>query len=112
MTRPRCRRRRRGPLGAAKRAGFEGIQAALSSKSWMASPTVWEPHPGEQAICEARSPLSLARMIWARPITKASVEGSAVFSCSFSVSESERTKIGGCMAPTITLHTSPVLDVQ
>ena len=81
-------------------------------KSWMASRTVCWPHPSERAIREVRSPLSLARMIWARRMMKASEERSAVSSCSCSVSESERTKIGGLMAVTIALHTTPVLDVH
>jgi hypothetical protein len=81
-----------------------------SLKSWMASRTVWEPHPKERAIREARSPLSLARMIWARRMTKASLERSAVPNCSFSVSESERTKIGGLMVSTIASHTTPILN--
>src|SRR5918995_4128296 len=80
--------------------------------SWMASRTVCWPHPSERAICEVRSPLSLARMIWARRMTKASDERSAVCSCSFSVSESERTKIGALMAATIASHTTPVLNVH
>jgi hypothetical protein len=81
-------------------------------KSWMASRTVWEPHLSEWAICEARSPLWLARMIWARRMTKASEERSAVCSCSISVSDSERTKIGGLMTATIAPHTTPVLNMH
>ena len=84
----------------------------LASKSWMASRTVWEPHPNERAIREARSPLELARMIWARRMTKASEERSAVSNCSFSVSESERTKIGGLMVSTIASHTTPILNMH
>jgi hypothetical protein len=60
----------------------------------MASRAVWEPHPSEWAIRGARSPLLLARMIWARRMMKASLERSAVCNGSFSVSESERTKNG------------------
>src|SRR5215204_5836466 len=81
-------------------------------KSWIASRTVWEPQPSERAIWETRSPLWLARMIWARRMTKASEERSAVCNCSFSVSESERTKIGGLMALTIPSHTAPVLNMH
>jgi hypothetical protein len=84
----------------------------LASKSWMASRTVWEPHPKEWAIREARSHLWLARMIWARRMAKASLERSAVSNCSFSVSESERTKIGGLMVSTIASHTIPILDMH
>jgi hypothetical protein len=83
-----------------------------SLKSWTASRTVWEPHPNERAIREARSPLLLARMIWARRMTKASLERRAVSNCSFSVSESERTKIGGLMVSTIASYTTPILDVH
>src|SRR5215210_4122158 len=83
-----------------------------SLKEWTASRTVWEPQPKERAICEARSLRSLARMIWARRRTKASEERSAVFSRPFSLSESERTKIGGFMAATISLHTNPVLRMH
>src|SRR5215203_76754 len=84
-----------------------------SLKAWMASRTYSrEPHPNERAIVEARSPLSLARMIWARRMTKASLERSAVSKCSFSVSESERTKMGGLMVFTIASHTIPVLDMH
>jgi hypothetical protein len=54
-----------------------------SVKSWIASRTDWEPHPNERAIREARSPLLLARMIWARRMTKASLERRAVSKCSF-----------------------------
>ena len=60
-----------------------------SLKSWMALRAVWEPHPSERAIRGARSPLLLARMIWARRMMKASLERSAVCNCSFSVSESD-----------------------
>src|SRR5215204_14333 len=81
-------------------------------KSWMASRTVWEPQPSERDIREARSPLWLARMIWARRMTKASEERSALSSCSFSVSDGERTKIGGLMPATIASLTTPVLGVH
>jgi hypothetical protein len=84
----------------------------LSLKSWMASRTVWEPHPKERAICGARSSLSLAKMIWARRMTKASLERRAVSNCSFSVSESERTNMGGLMVSTIASHTKPILDMH
>ena len=66
----------------------------------------------ERAICGARSPLSLARMIWARRMTKASLERNAVSNCSFSVSESERTKMGGLMVSTIASYTTPILDMH
>ena len=81
-------------------------------KSWMASRAVCEPHPKERAICGARSPLSLAMMTWARRMTKASLERNAVSKCSFSESESERTKIGGLMVCTIASHTKPILDMH
>jgi hypothetical protein len=85
----------------------------LSLKVWMASRTYSrEAHPNERAIVEARSPLLLARMIWARRMTKASLERSAVSKCSFSVSESERTKMGGLMVFTIASHTIPILDMH
>ena len=83
-----------------------------SLKSWIASRTVWEPHPKERAIVEARSSLLLARMIWARRMTKASLERRAVSNCSFSVSESERTKMGGLMDSTIASYTTPILDMH
>ena len=83
-----------------------------SLKSWMASRAVWEPHPSARAIRGARSPLLLARMIWARRMMKASLERSAVSNCSFSVSESDRTKMGGLMVPTIASHTKPILDMH
>ena len=83
-----------------------------SLKSWIASRTVWEPHPNERAIVEARSPLLLARMIWARRMTKASLERRALSKCSFSVSESERTKMGGLMVFTIASYTIPILEVH
>ena len=66
----------------------------------------------ERAICGARSPLSLARMTWARRMTKASLERNAVCNCSFCVSESERTKIAGLMVSTIASHTKPILDMH
>src|ERR671913_981674 len=81
-------------------------------KSWMASRAVCEPHPKERAICGARSPLSLARMTWARRMTKASLERNAVSNCSFSVSDSERTNMGGLMVSTIASHTTPILDMH
>jgi hypothetical protein len=83
-----------------------------SLKSWIASRTVWEPHPNERAIREARSPLLLARMIWARRMTKASLERRALSKCSFSVSESERTKMGGLMISTIASYTTPILEMH
>src|SRR5215204_3174818 len=97
-------------LGREERASRAARPRSL--KSWIASRTVWEPHPKERAIREARSPLLLARMIWARRMTKASEERSAVFNCSFSVSESGRTKIGGLMVLTIASHTTPILDMH
>jgi hypothetical protein len=45
-------------------------------------------------------------------MTKASLERSAVSKCSFSVSESERTKMGGLMVSTIASHTTPILDMH
>jgi hypothetical protein len=84
-----------------------------SLKSWIASRTYSrEPHPNERAIREARSPLLLARMIWARRMTNASLERRALSNCSFSVSESERTKIGGLMVFTIASYTTSILDVH
>src|SRR5215207_5340740 len=46
----------------------------LSSKSWMAFLTVWEPHPKLRAILGGDSPRELARRIWLRRRTKASLE--------------------------------------
>ena len=86
-----------------------------SLKSWIASRTYSrEPHPNERAgyCLEARSPLELARMIWARRMTKASLERRALSNCSFSVSESERTKMGGLMVSTIASYTTPILEVH
>jgi hypothetical protein len=40
------------------------------------------------------------------------LERRALFKCSFSVSESERTKIGGLMVFTIASYTTPILDVH
>jgi hypothetical protein len=45
-------------------------------------------------------------------MTKASLERRAVSNCSFSVSESERTKIGGLMVSTIASYTTPILEVH
>src|SRR5215210_3831202 len=97
---------------AGREEPFTRASSPRSSKSWMTSRTVCDPQPRERAIWEARSLRSLARMIWARRRTKASEERSAVFSCSFSLSESGRTKIGGFMAFTIPLHTNPVLEMH
>jgi hypothetical protein len=70
-----------------------------SSKAWMAFLTVCEPHPKLLAISGGESPRELVRSIWHRRLTKASLERSAVSNCSFSMSESERTKIGGPWFP-------------
>jgi hypothetical protein len=45
-------------------------------------------------------------------MTKASLERSELSKCSFSVSESERTKMGGLMVSTIASYTTPILDVH
>jgi hypothetical protein len=84
-----------------------------SLKSWIASRTYSrEAHPKERAIVEVRSSVLLARMIWARRMRKASLERKALSKCSFSVSESERTKMGGLMVSTIASYTTPILDVH
>ena len=95
-----------------RRASHQSGAWPRSLKSWIASRTVWEPHPNERAIVEARSPLLLARMIWARRMTKASLERRALSKCSFSVSESERTQMGGLKVSTIASYTTPILEVH
>jgi hypothetical protein len=83
-----------------------------SAKAWMAFLTVCEPHPKLLAISGGESPRELVRSLWHRRLTKASLEPSAVSNCSFSVSESERTKIGGLMVSTRASNTTPILDMH
>ena len=82
-----------------------------SLKSWMASRAVCEPHPNERLSAGALAPVAGEDDL-ARRMTKASLERNAVSNCSFSVSESERTKIGGLMVSTIASHTKPILDMH
>src|SRR5215207_1134593 len=66
----------------------------LSLKSWMAFLTVWEPHPKLAAILGGDSPRELARSIWLRRRTKASLERSPAVRALRSSCENERMKIG------------------
>ncbi len=86
-----------------KAAIVEGVDAFL---------TVWEPHPRLQAISGGDSPRELARRIWHRRITKASLERSPASKASRSSCDNERTKIGGFMHITIAHNTPPSLKVH
>src|SRR5829696_367226 len=81
----------------------------LSLKAWMAFLTVWEPHPKLRAILGGLSPRELARSIWHRRRTKASLEHSPALRASRSSSENARTKIGGFMRTTIAHTTQSIL---
>src|SRR5215204_2712409 len=83
-----------------------------SLKAWMAFLTVCEPHPRLRAIFGGESLRELARSIWHRRITKASLERSPASRLSRSFSESERTKIGGFIRTTIAHHTQPSLRMH
>src|SRR5215213_8723071 len=72
-----------------------------SLKAWMAFLAVCEPHPRLRAIFGGESPRALARRIWQRRRTKASLERSPASSLSRSLFDSCRTKIGGFMEGTI-----------
>lgn len=92
--------------------GFKASRARRL-KSWMAaSRTVCEPHPKEQAICGARSPLELARSIWHRRRTKASEERNPASSAFRSSVESVRKKMGGFIALTIAHNPKPILNAH
>src|SRR5919206_693956 len=78
-----------------------------SLKAWMAFRAVWEPHPRLLAIVGGDSPRELARSIWLRRNTKASLERSPASRASRSSFESFRTKIGGFMRTTIAHRTQP-----
>src|SRR3712207_5567766 len=84
-----------------------GVRASSprSLKAWMAFLTVCEPHPKLLAIFGGESPRELARRIWHRRRTKASLERSPASKASRCFSESSRTKIGGFMQHTIAHHT-------
>src|SRR5215204_13400 len=84
----------------------------LSSKSWMALRTLWEPHPRFSAIRGGRSRRELAKRIWQRLRTKASLERNPTSRASRSSFESVRTKIGGFMSATVTHRPLPVLQVH
>jgi hypothetical protein len=84
----------------------------LSSKSWMASRTVWEAHPRLEAIFGARSPLELARSICDRRMVKASLERSPASRPSRSFSDNGRTKIGVFMVRTVTRQPKPILKLH
>src|SRR5215210_3743796 len=83
-----------------------------SLKLWMAFLTVWEPHPKLRAILGGDSPRELARSIWLRRNTKASLERSPACRASRSSLESFRTKIGGFMRTTIAHRTQPTLAMH
>ena len=91
-----------------------GVRASSprSSKACMAFLTVCEPHPKLQAIFGGESPRALARITWHRRITKASLERSPASRVSRSISESERTNIGGFMPTTIAHRTQPSLRMH
>ena len=84
----------------------------LSLKSWMAFLTVWEPHPKLRAILGGDSPRELARSIWLRRRTKASLERSPASKASRSSCDNERTKIGGFMTTTIAHPTQSILKMH
>src|SRR5215207_1790988 len=84
----------------------------LSLKAWMALRTVWEPHPRFSAIRGGRSRRELAKRIWQRLRTKASLERNPTSRASRSSFESVRTKIGGFMSATVTHRPLPVLQVH
>src|SRR5215210_343892 len=84
----------------------------LSSKSWMAFLTVWEPHPKLRAILGGDSPRELARRIWLRRRTKASLERSPASKALRSSWDNARTKIGGFMTTTIAHPTQSILTMH
>jgi hypothetical protein len=69
-------------------------------------------NPRDRAIFGGESPRELARSIWLRRITKASLERNPAWRLSRSISESERTNIGGFMRTTIAHHTQPSLRMH
>jgi hypothetical protein len=71
-----------------------------------------EPLKVVQLIFGGDSPRALARRIWQRRITKASLERSPASSRSRSFSDSSRAKIGGFMEATIAHHTQPSLRMH
>src|SRR5829696_1632296 len=91
-----------------------GVRASrpLSLKARMAFLTVCEAHPRLRAIFGGDSPRALARRIWQRRITKASLERSPASRRSRSFFDSSRTKIGGFMPNTIAHNTPPSLRMH
>jgi hypothetical protein len=91
-----------------------GVRASrpLSLKARMAFLTVCEAHPRLRAILGEDSPRALARRIWQRRITKASLERSPACRRSRSFFDSSRTKIGGFMPNTIAHNTRPSLRMH
>jgi hypothetical protein len=81
-------------------------------KSWIASRTVCEAHPRFSAICGAISPRALARSIWQRRRTKASLERSPSCRALRSFFESVRTKMGGFIISTIAHNLEAVLKMH
>src|SRR5215207_579233 len=96
----------------ARRARGEGVPRPLSLKARMAFLTVCEAHPRLRAIFGGDSPRALARRIWDRRITKASLERSPASRRSRSFFDSSRTKIGGFMPNTIAHNTLPSLRMH
>jgi hypothetical protein len=91
--------------------GVEGVEAALVEGS------DGIPHRlrgTSEAFGDLRgdSPRALARRIWQRRITKASLERSPASSRSRSFSDRSQTKIGGFMEATIAHHTQPSLRMH
>src|SRR5215208_3849194 len=91
-----------------------GVRASrpLSLKARMAFLTVCEAHPRLRAIFRGDSPRALARRIWQRRITKASLERSPAWIRSRSFFDGSRTKIGGFMPNTIAHNTLPSLRMH
>ena len=74
--------------------------------------TVWEPHPQLRAILGGDSPRELARRIWLRRRTKASLERSPASKALRSCWDNARTKIGGFMTTTIAHPTQSILTMH
>jgi hypothetical protein len=82
-------------------------------KAWMAFLTYSrEPHPKLAAILGGGSPRALARSIWLRRRTKASLERSPEVRASRSSCDNGRTKIGGFMTTTIAHPTQSILKMH
>ena len=94
------------------RTGREGIQAPLVELMDSVAHRLLPAAQVQSYLRDIYSPLELAKSIWERRKTKASLERSPASRRLRSSFESVRTKIGGFMATTVTHNPKPILKMH